>query len=135
MRKFLEEVGHYEYLSGFCPHCAAEGKQAQIFINTGIPVGEYDEIALEEEEFSNGEIDARKQIRDLMWAKRPDLKTKDRDAHNKKDKHKLDARKAHNKQKFEELLANTSEGDAKARADEQLRKERAEAIYKIIKGK
>ena len=47
-----------------------------------LPEGEYDELLLEEEHFTYEQINLRKQVRDLMWAKRSDLMKLDRDKFN-----------------------------------------------------
>lgn len=75
---FVEEFQQYQNLSLECPHCAAEGKQTIMFININIPEFEEDEVDVVEAYMDSAETNARRFIRNLMWAKRPDLKVKDR---------------------------------------------------------
>ena len=55
---------------------------ATTLFNFQIPIGEHDELDLEEEHFTYEQINLRHEIRNLIWAKRTDLKTLDRDKFN-----------------------------------------------------
>ena len=50
--------------------------------NFQIPEGDYQELDIEEEHFTYEQINLRKSLRDLIWAKRADLKQLDRDKFN-----------------------------------------------------
>ena len=56
------------------------------YFNLKIPEGEYDELDLEDAIFNYDEINTRKQLRDLMWNKRGDLKALDRNKFNEERK-------------------------------------------------
>lgn len=75
--KFLDMFQQYENLVVECSECAKQGKPTSIHINLNLPEGELDEEDIEYM-MPFGEINARKYIRDIMWAVRPDLKGRDR---------------------------------------------------------
>lgn len=78
--KFLAEFQEYENLTLKCPHCASEGKEVWMTVNINIPEFEEDEVDVVEAIMDTQETNARRFIRNLMWAKRPDLKKKNRAA-------------------------------------------------------
>lgn len=73
-----ESGGDYSNLAVECP-CGAT-----TYFNLNIPEAENAELDLEEGFLLYDQINARKNLRDLLWAKREDLKTQDREAYNER---------------------------------------------------
>jgi hypothetical protein len=82
---YQEEFGGYENITVTCQKC-----NTIHFLNMNIPESEYEEVELEETVMPFFDISNRKVLRDLMWAKRKDLKGKDRAEFNQQHKHILD---------------------------------------------
>lgn len=71
--KFLEEFGEYENLYMRCM-CGTI-----MVINVNIPIHDEEEIEVMEVLAPLHEVNARRFVRKLMWEKRSDLRTKDRE--------------------------------------------------------
>lgn len=87
--KYIEEFQQYENLVVKCPKCAErDGADAYVVINLNLPESEFDEVEIEPE-MPFEEINARKYVRDIMWALRPDLRKEDRQVFNEERKQEL----------------------------------------------
>ena len=71
--QYNEELDEYYPIIVDCSHCEAEGSHVSTVVNINIP--EIDEMELEVMELlaPKEECTARREIRKLMWEKRPDL--------------------------------------------------------------
>ena len=71
--QYNEEFDEYFPVIVDCSHCEAEGSHVSTVVNVNIP--EIDEMELEVMELlaPTEECKARREIRKLMWEKRPDL--------------------------------------------------------------
>lgn len=82
--KFISECNEYENIPITCPHCSSIH-----FLNVNIPADDYSEVELEETIMPLEDINNRKVLRDTMWKKRSDLKSKDRKLYNEEHKRYL----------------------------------------------
>lgn len=78
---FLKEFDEYENISKKCENC----KRIH-FLNSNIPISEYEERIAEEIFLPLHEINDRKILRDILWEKRKDLKKLDRTKYNEEKK-------------------------------------------------
>jgi hypothetical protein len=83
--EYIEEFDSYENITLQCPHC-----DNIHILNMNIPEDEYSEVEIEETLMPLYDINNRKVLRDVMWAKRIDLKGKNRVDFNKSRKPLLD---------------------------------------------
>lgn len=84
--KQVDDLGNYETLATICPTCGRA-----TFFNMSLPDSEFDEQEVwEEPHFPPGEKEARALVREVMWKHRPDLKGKDRAAHEKEKRDQLE---------------------------------------------
>lgn len=66
-----------------CPNCEVDGKITTVHLNPNIPEGDFDEFEMEAIGLiPQDELNARKYMRDIMWERRPDLKTQSRTLRN-----------------------------------------------------
>ena len=87
--KYVEEFDQYENLVVKCPICEErDGFYTHVVINLNLPESEFDEVEIEPE-MPFEEINARKYVRDIMWAFRPDLRKEDRKVFNEQRKQEL----------------------------------------------
>ncbi len=111
--KYIEEFQQYENLVIKCPNCEdRDGIHTYVAINLNLPESEFDEAEIEPE-MPFEEINARKYVRDIMWAFRPDLRKEDRQVFNEERKQEL-------KEEIEKAQAKIGEfvGGIKDKIDE-----------------
>lgn len=80
--EFQEEFNQYSNITLQCPECSIYH-----ILNMNIPCDEYSEISIEEVQMDFSDIDNRKNLRDVIWAKRADLKDLSRNEFNQNHLH------------------------------------------------
>lgn len=75
--EYNEQFNEYGNIIIVCENC----KKVTHF-NSNIPLSEYEEVEFEEKIMPYSEINERKILRDILWNKRSDLKSLDRNLYN-----------------------------------------------------
>lgn len=76
---FNKEVGSYENLIIHCEPCRQWGRNVTHVVNLNLPEFEEAELTVLELEAPAEEVQSRAVVRNIMWAKRPDLKKLNRE--------------------------------------------------------
>lgn len=122
----LPEFEHYQNYQFQCENC-----NGFIFINMNIPESEYEEFDLEVEHMDFFEINARKQIRDLIYEHREDMKSlkkKDKEAKREAKKEKA----AHWRDQLHgQIMAEKTVREGKKKFREKKEKEKKDKGAKV----